>query len=289
MTDQVNFGDELVSPEEKTRRVGAVFSSVARRYDLMNDLMSGGLHRLWKDRFVARVKPRATEEILDMAGGTGDVAFRIARRAQCRRKRKGQERARMTSALMQAVDGKLTEQCNRNSVRHIALARSREKRALNLRSAQAYVADDPAARSLANYARARDARRMVVPCVALKPSIQRIPPAIEPAAIVRFDKRSRWRYFRHVGGRFASSFSAATSRAGFLAQASKRAQSLAGMATMRRSVTAISAASSALRRTKSLRFVCACEEAASNRTRSSSLKRTLKTEDDIRPPTTFFV
>jgi demethylmenaquinone methyltransferase/2-methoxy-6-polyprenyl-1,4-benzoquinol methylase len=80
MTDQVNFGDELVSPEEKTRRVGAVFSSVARRYDLMNDLMSGGLHRLWKDRFVARVKPRATEEILDMAGGTGDVAFRMARR-----------------------------------------------------------------------------------------------------------------------------------------------------------------------------------------------------------------
>ena len=80
MTDQVNFGDELVTPEEKTRRVGAVFSSVARRYDLMNDLMSGGLHRLWKDRFVARVKPRVGEEILDMAGGTGDVAFRMARR-----------------------------------------------------------------------------------------------------------------------------------------------------------------------------------------------------------------
>lgn len=80
MTDQVNFGDELVSPEEKTRRVGAVFSSVARRYDLMNDLMSGGMHRLWKDRFVARVKPRAGEHVLDMAGGTGDVAFRMARR-----------------------------------------------------------------------------------------------------------------------------------------------------------------------------------------------------------------
>src|SRR3954451_1387387 len=80
MSDQVNFGDELVSPEEKTRRVGAVFSSVARRYDMMNDLMSGGMHRLWKDRFVARVKPRAGEIILDMAGGTGDVAFRMARR-----------------------------------------------------------------------------------------------------------------------------------------------------------------------------------------------------------------
>src|SRR6476661_8557045 len=80
MTDQVNFGDELVSPEEKTRRVGEVFSSVARQYDLMNDLMSGGMHRLWKDRFVARVKPRAGEQILDMAGGTGDVAFRMAGR-----------------------------------------------------------------------------------------------------------------------------------------------------------------------------------------------------------------
>ena len=80
MTDPVNFGDELVSPEEKTRRVGQVFSSVARRYDLMNDLMSGGMHRLWKDRFVNRVKPRAGERILDMAGGTGDIAFRMARR-----------------------------------------------------------------------------------------------------------------------------------------------------------------------------------------------------------------
>src|SRR6478672_7843077 len=80
MTDPVNFGDQLVSPEEKTRRVGEVFSSVARRYDVMNDLMSGGLHRLWKDRFVARVKPRPGEQILDMAGGTGDVAFRLARR-----------------------------------------------------------------------------------------------------------------------------------------------------------------------------------------------------------------
>src|SRR5690349_10113385 len=80
MSDKVNFGDELVSPEEKTRRVGQVFSSVARRYDIMNDLMSGGMHRLWKDRFVNRVKPRAGETILDMAGGTGDIAFRMAQR-----------------------------------------------------------------------------------------------------------------------------------------------------------------------------------------------------------------
>ncbi len=78
--DKVSFGDAQVTPDEKTRRVSAVFSSVARRYDLMNDLMSGGMHRLWKDRFVARVKPRAGENILDIAGGTGDIAFRMARR-----------------------------------------------------------------------------------------------------------------------------------------------------------------------------------------------------------------
>jgi demethylmenaquinone methyltransferase/2-methoxy-6-polyprenyl-1,4-benzoquinol methylase len=77
---RVNFGDTLVTPEEKTRRVGGVFSSVARSYDVMNDLMSGGMHRLWKDRFVAKVKPRNGEHVLDMAGGTGDIAFRMARR-----------------------------------------------------------------------------------------------------------------------------------------------------------------------------------------------------------------
>ena len=76
--DKVNFGDELVTPDEKTRRVGGVFTSVARNYDLMNDLISGGMHRLWKDRFVAKVKPRPGEHVLDMAGGTGDVAFRMA-------------------------------------------------------------------------------------------------------------------------------------------------------------------------------------------------------------------
>ena len=76
--DTVSFGYADVTPTEKTEKVGAVFRSVAARYDLMNDAMSGGMHRLWKDRFVRRVKPRAGESILDMAGGTGDVAFRMA-------------------------------------------------------------------------------------------------------------------------------------------------------------------------------------------------------------------
>lgn len=78
MTDTVSFGYEQIAPEEKTARVGDVFKSVAPSYDLMNDAMSAGMHRLWKDRFVRRVKPRAGDAILDMAGGTGDIAFRMA-------------------------------------------------------------------------------------------------------------------------------------------------------------------------------------------------------------------
>ncbi|MEZ0495211.1 class I SAM-dependent methyltransferase [Sphingomonas sp. IW22] len=78
MTDTVSFGYEDVAPAEKTARVGEVFKNVASRYDLMNDAMSAGLHRMWKDVFVRRVKPRAGEHILDMAGGTGDIAFRMA-------------------------------------------------------------------------------------------------------------------------------------------------------------------------------------------------------------------
>jgi demethylmenaquinone methyltransferase/2-methoxy-6-polyprenyl-1,4-benzoquinol methylase len=77
--EQVSFGYEDVAPDEKTRRVGGVFSNVAARYDIMNDAMSGGMHRLWKDRFVRRVKPRDGDAILDMAGGTGDIAFRMAK------------------------------------------------------------------------------------------------------------------------------------------------------------------------------------------------------------------
>ena len=80
MSDTVSFGYADVTPAEKTAKVSEVFARVARRYDIMNDAMSGGMHRLWKDRFVARVKPRAGERLLDMAGGTGDIAFRLARR-----------------------------------------------------------------------------------------------------------------------------------------------------------------------------------------------------------------
>ncbi|MET0365141.1 MAG: class I SAM-dependent methyltransferase [Sphingobium sp.] len=79
MNDTASFGYRDVPAEEKAGLVGQVFSSVARRYDIMNDAMSVGAHRLWKDQFVRRVKPRAGETILDMAGGTGDIAFRMAK------------------------------------------------------------------------------------------------------------------------------------------------------------------------------------------------------------------
>ncbi|KWV95104.1 class I SAM-dependent methyltransferase [Erythrobacter sp. AP23] len=78
MSDTVSFGYEDIDANEKTGRVGEVFSNVAAKYDVMNDAMSGGMHRLWKNRFVARVKPQPGEAILDMAGGTGDIAFRMA-------------------------------------------------------------------------------------------------------------------------------------------------------------------------------------------------------------------
>ncbi len=80
MSEKVSFGYKEVDVEEKTALVGEVFSNVAAKYDIMNDAMSGGMHRLWKDRFVRRVKPQHGELILDMAGGTGDIAFRMEAR-----------------------------------------------------------------------------------------------------------------------------------------------------------------------------------------------------------------
>jgi len=76
------FGFLDVTPEEKTKRVGGVFSSVASRYDLMNDAMSCGRHRVWKNRFVELFRPRAGERLLDVAGGTGDIALRCAQKTQ---------------------------------------------------------------------------------------------------------------------------------------------------------------------------------------------------------------
>ena len=69
-----SFGYQTVPPDERERRIRRVFDLVAPRYDLMNDVMSFGIHRLWKRAMVRAARPRAGEVIVDLAGGTGDVA-----------------------------------------------------------------------------------------------------------------------------------------------------------------------------------------------------------------------
>ncbi len=74
--DAIDFGYREVARADKARMVRGVFDSVASRYDLMNDLMSGGLHRFWKASLVADLAPRRGELLIDVAGGTGDISFR---------------------------------------------------------------------------------------------------------------------------------------------------------------------------------------------------------------------
>ena len=80
MNEQTHFGFERVAEAEKARHVAEVFNSVARRYDVMNDLMSGGLHRLWKRFTLAQSGVREGSRVLDVAGGTGDLARAFAER-----------------------------------------------------------------------------------------------------------------------------------------------------------------------------------------------------------------
>jgi demethylmenaquinone methyltransferase / 2-methoxy-6-polyprenyl-1,4-benzoquinol methylase len=81
LSESTHFGFEQVPPDEKTRRVRGVFDSVAQRYDLMNDLMSGGMHRLWKRFTIERSGVREGSRVLDLASGTGDLARQFAQRA----------------------------------------------------------------------------------------------------------------------------------------------------------------------------------------------------------------
>jgi demethylmenaquinone methyltransferase/2-methoxy-6-polyprenyl-1,4-benzoquinol methylase len=89
------FGFRDVDASEKAGLVRGVFDSVARRYDLMNDLMSAGVHRLWKDATAARLNPQPGETILDVAGGTGDMARRFAKMARRAQERRGGDDARV--------------------------------------------------------------------------------------------------------------------------------------------------------------------------------------------------
>ena len=83
MNDQktTHFGFQTVPEDDKARLVHGVFSNVARKYDVMNDAMSLGIHRLWKDAMMDWLAPRPGQRLLDVAGGTGDIAFRFIKRA----------------------------------------------------------------------------------------------------------------------------------------------------------------------------------------------------------------
>ncbi len=76
-----HFGFETVREDDKAGRVQGVFTSVATKYDIMNDVMSVGIHRIWKDAMMDWLAPRAGQQLLDVAGGTGDIAFRFLKRA----------------------------------------------------------------------------------------------------------------------------------------------------------------------------------------------------------------
>ncbi|MDZ7906093.1 MAG: bifunctional demethylmenaquinone methyltransferase/2-methoxy-6-polyprenyl-1,4-benzoquinol methylase UbiE [Cypionkella sp.] len=80
-TSTTHFGFQTVPENEKAGMVHSLFTRVASKYDIMNDLMSGGMHRLWKDAMMDWLAPRAGQKLLDVAGGTGDVAFRFLTRA----------------------------------------------------------------------------------------------------------------------------------------------------------------------------------------------------------------
>jgi demethylmenaquinone methyltransferase / 2-methoxy-6-polyprenyl-1,4-benzoquinol methylase len=82
MRETTHFGNQTVPEAEKAGMVHGVFTRVASKYDIMNDVMSGGVHRLWKDAMMDWLAPRPGQKLPDVAGGTGDVAFRFLKRAK---------------------------------------------------------------------------------------------------------------------------------------------------------------------------------------------------------------
>ncbi len=80
-----HFGDREVAEDDKAGLVHGVFTNVASKYDVMNDVMSAGIHRLWKDAMMDWLAPRSGQRLIDVAGGTGDIAFRFLRRAEATR------------------------------------------------------------------------------------------------------------------------------------------------------------------------------------------------------------
>jgi demethylmenaquinone methyltransferase/2-methoxy-6-polyprenyl-1,4-benzoquinol methylase len=105
--DKKNFGFEKVSSKEKRTLVDGVFSDVAGKYDLMNDLISFGAHRLWKDEFCNMI-PNMDSKILDVAGGTGDISFKL--------KEKGKAQNKDTHIIASDINQEMLEICQSRAI-----------------------------------------------------------------------------------------------------------------------------------------------------------------------------
>src|SRR5271155_4738627 len=203
--------------------------------------------------------------------------------AQSRAKHIRHEIRGVALPLMVFVDGKLAEQKCRHGIRAVALLRLRKKGALDLRGAQGDVADNSARRRVGENAHARHVVGLIDPGMPVKPAVDRLPTTIKEAAVVTLGERTR--RVRHPqvqrsqdGTRLASLASAGIGSASRLIQPSNASQSFAGMVTTLRLSTSISAASTDLRRMKSLSVVRDCSAAASRMARSSGVTRTLRTD-----------
>ena len=117
---RVSFGFEDVTPDEKVSRVKGVFRSVAGKYDLMNDLMSAGIHRMWKTMTLNRIDPQPGETFLDVAGGTGDLSLAFLKRANDKAVRRGKHHIKAQAIVCDINDGMLAAGLQRDAVKKVA-------------------------------------------------------------------------------------------------------------------------------------------------------------------------
>ncbi len=194
--EHTHFGERRVRLDEKQGLVDDVFHKVADRYDVMNDLMSFGLHRVWKDILAAKVRPSASRPYahLDVAGGTGDVAFRIARAGGADTQvtvadinadmlRVGAERARK-----RGLDGRID--VRRGQRRGAAVRRRRIRRLYDRLRHPQRAADRKGARGGVSRAEAR--RALSLPRVLAGRSAGARPVCTTPTPSRRSRRSARW-------------------------------------------------------------------------------------------------
>ena len=116
LTEKVSFGFTDVTPDEKVSKVKGVFRSVASKYDLMNDLMSAGVHRVWKTFAMDRINPQPGEVFLDVAGGTGDLSLAFLKRADQKATRYGQHHLKTQAIVCDINDSMMASGRERKEV-----------------------------------------------------------------------------------------------------------------------------------------------------------------------------